>query len=182
MRKFTAAALALAATTFLLAASARADITVGVITSLSGPISSIGVPYAKGTATGVAAIGEIAGQKIKLVQLAAASDPSAAARAAHKLIEEDKIDILLGAAGAPPTLAAYGIAYEAKVPMIIIANILVEGERGDWEITVPQPASLMVAADVENMKKAGIKTVAYIGYSEGWGDRVYDALVKTAPE
>ena len=180
MVKFRLAALALAATS-LVAVSARADITVGVITSMSGPISSIGVPYAKGIAAGVAAIGEIAGQKVKVVQLDDASDPSAAARAAHKLIEEDKVDIILGAAGAPPTLAVYGIAYEAKVPMIVIANILVEGERGEWQITVPQPASLMVAADVENMKKAGIKTVAYIGYSDAWGDLVYDALMKTAP-
>src|SRR3954453_14433334 len=109
MRNFTIAARALPPAS-LLAASARADVAVGVITSLSGPISSIGVPYAKGIAAGIAAIPEIAGQKIKLVQLDDASDPSAAARAAHKLIEEDKIDILLGAAGAPPTLAAYGIA------------------------------------------------------------------------
>jgi branched-chain amino acid transport system substrate-binding protein len=180
MRKLSLAGLALAVAS-LIGASARAEITVGVITSLSGPISSIGIPYGKGIAAGLAAIGEIAGQKVTVVQLDDASDPSAAARAAHKLIEEDKVDIILGAAGAPPTLAVYGIAYEAKVPMIVIANILVEGERGEWEITVPQPASLMVAADVENMKKAGIKTVAYIGYSDAWGDLVYDALMKTAP-
>jgi branched-chain amino acid transport system substrate-binding protein len=180
MRKLSLACLTLAAAC-LVGVSARAEITVGVITSLSGPISSIGIPYGKGIAVGLAAIGEIAGQKIKVVQLDDASDPSAAARAAHKLIEEDKVDIILGAAGSPPSLAVYGIAYEAKVPMIIIANILVEGERGAWEITVPQPASLMVAADVENMKKAGIKTVAYIGYSDAWGDLVYDALMKTAP-
>src|SRR3979490_2958950 len=82
MRKFTAAALALAANTFLLGPSARADITVGVIPSLSGPISSIGVPYAKGIAAGVAAIGEIAGQKVKVVQLRhAPAPPGGAGRA-----------------------------------------------------------------------------------------------------
>ena len=161
--------------------SAQAQINVGVVTSLSGPISSIGIPYGKGIATGLASINEISGQKVNVFQLDDASDPSAAARAAHKLIEENTVDIILGAAGSPPTLAVYGIAYEAKVPLIVIANILVEGERGEWEITVPQPASLMVAADVENMKKAGIKTVAYIGYSDAWGDLVYDALMKTAP-
>jgi len=160
---------------------AQAQINVGVVTSLSGPISSIGIPYGKGIATGMASINEISGQKVNVFQLDDASDPSAAARAAHKLIEENKVDIILGAAGSPPTLAVYGIAYEAKVPLIVIANILVEGERGEWEITVPQPASLMVAADVDNMKKAGIKTVAYIGYSDAWGDLVYDALMKTAP-
>src|SRR5260221_11202496 len=116
---------------------------------------------------------------VNVFQLDDASDPSAAARAAHKLIEEDKVDIILGAAGAPPTLAAYGIAYEAKVPMIVIANILVEGERGEWEITVPQPASLMVAADDENMKKAGTKTVPYIDYSDPARDSGLSATMKT---
>ena len=67
MVKFRLAALALAATS-LVAVSARADITVGLITSMSGPISSIGVPYSKGIAAGIAQIGEISGQKIKLVQ------------------------------------------------------------------------------------------------------------------
>jgi branched-chain amino acid transport system substrate-binding protein len=38
----------------------------------------------------------------------------------------------------------------------------------------------MVAADIEHMKKHGIKTVAYIGYGDSWGDLVYDALVRTA--
>ncbi len=137
----------------LMGHSAWAQINVGVVTSLSGPISSIGIPYGKGIAAGLASINEISGQKVNIFQLDDASDPSAAARAAHKLIEENKVDIILGAAGAPPTLAVYGIAYEAKVPMIVIANILVEGERGDWQITVPQPASLLV----------------------------YDALMKTAP-
>jgi branched-chain amino acid transport system substrate-binding protein len=179
MGKWGLVGLALAAG--LMGNSAQAQINVGVVTSLSGPISSIGIPYGKGIAAGLASINEISGQKVQIFQLDDASDPSAAARAAHKLIEENKVDIILGAAGAPPTLAVYGIAYEAKVPMIVIANILVEGERGDWQITVPQPASLMVAADVENMKKAGIKTVAYIGYSDAWGDLVYDALMKTAP-
>ena len=36
--------------------SAQAQINVGVVTSLSGPISSIGIPYGKGIAAGLASI------------------------------------------------------------------------------------------------------------------------------
>ncbi|HEY0420627.1 MAG TPA: ABC transporter substrate-binding protein, partial [Acetobacteraceae bacterium] len=54
------------------------------------------------------------------------------------------------------------------------------GERGAWEITIPQPAPLMIAADVEHMKKSGVKTVAYIGFNDAWGDLVYEALQATA--
>ena len=31
------------------------------------------------------------------------------------------------------------------------------------------------------MKQNGVKTVGYIGFSDAWGDLVYDALMKAAP-
>ena len=36
----------------------------------------------------------------------------------------------------------------------------------------------MVAAVVERMKKDNVKKAAYIGFSDSWGDLVYDALMK----
>jgi branched-chain amino acid transport system substrate-binding protein len=65
------------------------------------------------------------------------------------------------------------------VPLIITANAVVPGDKGAWEITIPQPAELMVAADVQMMKKANVHTVAYIGYSDAWGDLVYNALMQS---
>jgi branched-chain amino acid transport system substrate-binding protein len=161
-------------------AAQAADITVGFITSLSGPVSSIGIPYQKGLAAGMATTSEVAGHKIRVISLDDASDPTAAARNARKLIEEDKVDVLIGTAGAPGTLAMVAVAQELKVPQISIANANPEGERGSWSVTVPQPAPLMVAATVERMKATGVKTIGYIGFGDAWGDLVYDALMKTA--
>lgn len=176
MRYFKLAASAILAST-VAAASAQAQVVVGIITSLSGPVSSIGIPYARGYAAWEAGGTEVAGEQLKLIQIDDASDPSAAARAAKKLIEEDHVDVVLGAASSPASLAVYGVTSEAKVPLIITANALVPGDKGAWEITIPQPAELMVAADVQMMKKANVHTVAYIGYSDAWGDLVYNALM-----
>ena len=38
----------------------------------------------------------------------------------------------------------------------------------------------MVSVVVDYMKAAGVKTVGYIGYSDGWGDLVYGGLQKSA--
>jgi len=74
---------------WLLVLPARAsDITVGLITSMTGPNASIGIPYAKGTAAGVAYKDEVDGVKIRVQQLDDSSDPTTGARDAHKLIEE----------------------------------------------------------------------------------------------
>jgi branched-chain amino acid transport system substrate-binding protein len=161
-------------------ARAQAAIKVGVIESTSGPVSSIGIPYVKGIAAAMAEGGVIDGIKFNVVQIDDASDPAASTRAARKLIEEDKVDVLVGSAGAPTSLALNSVAAEAHVPLIITGNIFVTGEKGDWEITIPQPAPLMIAADIEEMRKTGIKTVGYIGYNDAWGDLVYDSLKAAA--
>jgi branched-chain amino acid transport system substrate-binding protein len=157
-----------------------ADLKVGFITSLSGPVSSLGIPYDKGIKAAVAYKSELNGHKIELVQLDDGSDPSTAARNARKLIDEDKVDVIIGTAGSPGALAIAAVARETRTPLISIANANLPGEDGAWMVTLPQPAPLMVSAVVERMKKSGVKTVGYIGFSDAWGDLVYDALQKSA--
>ena len=161
-------------------AALAADLKVGFITSLSGPVSSLGIPYAKGIQAALLYKAEVAGRKITMVQFDDASDPSTAARNARKLIDEDKVDVIIGTAGSPGALAIAAVARETKTPLISIANANLPGEDGAWMITIPQPAPLMIAAVVEHMKRSGIKTVGYIGFSDAWGDLVYDSLTKAA--
>jgi branched-chain amino acid transport system substrate-binding protein len=157
-----------------------ADLKVGFITSLSGPVSSLGIPYEKGIKAGVAYKAMVGGHKVQLVQLDDGSDPATAARNARKLIEEDKVDVVIGTAGSPGALAIAAVARETKTPLISIANANLPGEDGAWMVTLPQPAPLMVNAVVERMKKSGVKTVGYIGFSDAWGDLVYDSLLPAA--
>ena len=76
------------------ASTAQADITIGFVTSLSGPGSSIGIPYGRGIQAAMEYKNEVNGEKIKLIQLDDGSYPSAATRNARKLIEEEKVDLL----------------------------------------------------------------------------------------
>ena len=157
-----------------------ADLKVGFVTSLSGPGSSIGIPYAKGIQAAAAFKPEVGGRKIQLIQLDDASDPSTAARNARKLIDEEKVDVLIGTSGVPGSMAIAAVARESKTPMIGITPLSLAGEEGAWTVTVAQPVPLMVSAVVDSMKRSGVKTVAYIGFSDSWGDLVYDALQKSA--
>lgn len=160
--------------------SLAVDLKLGFITSLSGPSSSLGIPYGKGLQAGVAYRPDIDGKKIQVVQLDDASDPTTAARNARKLVVEDKVDALIGTAGTPSGLAINGVARELKVPFISIAQAKIDGANGAWMVTVPQATPLMVEAVVKHMKAAGVKTVAYIGFSDAWGDIVYEALAASA--
>ena len=170
-----AIALAIAIPIAIGAPAAQAQVKVGVIVSLSGPAASIGVPYSKGFAAWMAGPDN---KGLTIIQIDDASDPAVAARAAKKLVEEDHVDIIVGSAATPPSIAIYGVAAESKTPMVFAANGLIPGERGAWEITVPQPVPLMISADLVAMQKAKVKTIGYIGFSDAWGDLVYDSLKK----
>lgn len=160
----------------LAALPARAEITVGFVTSLSGPASSIGILYSNGIKAAHLYRDAVAGETIRLIQLDDGSDPSAATRNARKLVEENKVDILIGTSSAPSSLAMAAVAAELKVPMIAISPINVEASQsGDrWAICVPQTPALMMKAVTDRMAKNGTKKVGYIGFSDAWGDLVYN--------
>ena len=181
MNKFLRAVGAAAIASLLAVPAGTAEIKVGLITSMTGPGASIGIPYSKGRAAGEVYKDDVNGIKIKVEQLDDTSDPSTGTRDARKLIEQDNVDVLMGAGNTPITLAIVAVSREQKVPLIaLVPTGNLPGDSGSWMISIPQPAPLMVAAVVERMKATGVKTVGYIGYNDAWGDLVYDALKKTA--
>ncbi|VTU27437.1 leucine ABC transporter subunit substrate-binding protein LivK [Variovorax sp. PBS-H4] len=168
-----AAALALTSTY-------AADLKVGVSSSLSGPLSALGIPYEKGVRAAYALHPEIGGRKVQLIVLDDASDPTTAARNARKLISEDKVDVLIGTSGVPGSLAMASVAREMQAPLISPTPFNLPAADSSWTVTVSQAFPVMVNAVVERMKKSGVKTVGFIGYADALGDLAYDSLVKSA--
>jgi len=182
MQTLTRTALAAAMGAGLAMTAFAADLKVGLSVSLSGPNSSLGVPYAKGMQAALAYKPEVNGRKIQLIVLDDGSDPTTAGRNARKLVEEDKVDVLMGTSGVPAAIAMAQVGRDAKVPMIGLTPIQLDPAENGWVFTVAQPTQLMIDAVVQRMKKDGVKTVGYIGFSDAWGDLVYNALMKSAPE
>jgi branched-chain amino acid transport system substrate-binding protein len=175
------AAAALATFAALLPAAQAADLKVGLSVSLSGPNSSLGVPYAKGMQAALAYKGEVNGRKIQLVVLDDGSDPTTAGRNARKLVDEEKVDVLMGTSGVPSAIAMAQVGRESKTALIGLTPIMLDPAENPWVMTVAQPTQLMIDAVVERMKRNGVKSVGYIGFSDAWGDLVYAALMKAAP-
>jgi branched-chain amino acid transport system substrate-binding protein len=143
-------------------------------------VSALGIPYQKGIQAAQAAMPAIAGRKVQVILLDDASDPSVAARNARKLVTEDKVDVLIGTSGVPGALAIAAVARETQTPLISPTPVTLPPNDGGWTVTVSQPFPLMVAAVVDKMKANGVKTVAYIGFSDALGDLAFDSLNKAA--
>ena len=180
--RICAAAAALSLT--LGATATRAEIVVGFVTGLSGPISSIGIPNAKGIAAGAAYRSEVGGETVRIIQLDDASDPTAAVRNTRKLVEQEKVDFLIGTSGAPQTVAMATVATELKVPMIAISPIAepAKSDGGPWVVQIPHPQKLLAQGVVADMKRRNVKTVGFIGFSDALGDLMHDSLTAAAQE
>jgi branched-chain amino acid transport system substrate-binding protein len=153
---------------------AWADIKVGVVLSTTGPAASLGIPEKK---TVELFPKEIAGQKIEYVFMDDASDPTSAVKATKKLIDEDKVEVVIGSSITPNSLAMVDVVGAAKVPNISLAagrNIVypVEGNR-KWVFNTPQTTGLMARAVVKNMVQHQFKSVAYIGFDDAYGEDWY---------
>ncbi len=179
LKKLTS--IALAAGALLLAASAQADINVGVTVSATGPAASLGIPE-KNT---IALMPKtIAGQKINYIVLDDASDTTKAVSNTRKLITEDKVDIILGSTVTPNSLAMIDVVAEAQVPMISMAASarIVEPvdaqKRGVFK--TPQNDIMMALAIVTHMANAGVKTAGYIGFADAYGEGWYQEFSKIA--
>ena len=161
--------------------SAFAQIKVGVSVSATGPAASLGIPEKN---TFALLPKEIAGQKVQYIVLDDATDSTTAVKNARKLVSEEKVDLLIGSTAVPGSLAMSDVAAESGTPMISMAASasLVEpvDAKRRWIFKTPQNDSQMATAIVAHMLDAGVKSVAFIGFSDAYGEGWYREFSKLA--
>jgi branched-chain amino acid transport system substrate-binding protein len=164
-----------------LAAPARADLTVGVTVSATGPAASLGIPERN---TFALMPTTIAGQKVNYLILDDASDTTAAVKNARKFVTEDKVDVILGSTTTPNSLAMIDVAAEAQTPMISMAASARIVEPMDakrrWVFKTPQSDEQMAAAITAHMAASGVKSVGFIGFADAYGEGWWNEFSKTA--
>ena len=151
--------------------SVWADINVGVVVSTTGPAASLGIPEKNTIALLPQTMG---GQKINYIILDDASDTTAAVANTRKLISESKADVIIGSSTTPNSLAMIDVVAEGKTPMMTLgasARIITPMDaKKAWVFKTPQNDAMMAGAIVDHMVKAGIKTAAYIGFNDAYGE------------
>ena len=162
-------------------AQVHADITVGVTLSATGPAASLGIPE-KNTMALLPTT--IAGQKVNYIVLDDASDTTTAVKNTRKLLAENKVDVIIGSTTSPNSLAMIDVVAEGETPMIAMAasaRIIdpMDAKRA-WVFKTPQNDAQMATAIVEHMTNNNVKTVAYIGFADAYGEGWWNEFSKSA--
>jgi len=162
--------------------SASADIKVGIVISATGPGSALGQPQLKTVAT---LPKEIGGEKVTYITLDDESDPTKGVQNARRLVIQDGVDVFVGSSLTPVTMPMLDIALESKTPLLSLAaaTAIVQpmDEKRAWAFKVVPNDDLMAGAILKHIAKSGVKTLGYIGVSDGYGEGYYKEVSRLAP-
>jgi branched-chain amino acid transport system substrate-binding protein len=167
MKRISARVAATAVATLLAATFAHADITIGVSLPLTGPTSALGIPCKNGIDLWPKTV---AGEKLNVIILDDATDPTVGVKNARRFVTEDKVDLILGSAATPIAVAMSDVATEAQTVQLTLSPIVLPEGKGAWSFRLPQSTAVMAIPIIDYWKKTGVKTFGYLGYSDAYGE------------
>ncbi|TEA76891.1 ABC transporter substrate-binding protein [Allopusillimonas ginsengisoli] len=177
--------LALSAALFAVlgTAPASAQVKVGVVTSATGPTALIGIPQKNTVALLPKKIGDLT---VEYISLDDASDPTQSVTNFKKLISEEKVDALIGPSGSPNAMGVIQFAAESGTPMLAPVGtasvVLPMTPDKKWVFKTTQNDDIIAKALVGHMAKHGIKTAAFIGLNDAYGENWLKVLTGLAKE
>jgi branched-chain amino acid transport system substrate-binding protein len=163
-----AAAMLAAAT----AAQAQEPIRVGSFLSVTGPAAFLGDPEQKTLELYVErlnAAGGVLGRKLQLTVYDSAGDAEKARAFAKRLIEQDRVDLIVGGSTTGETMAVVPLIEQAGMPFISLAGavVIVEPVK-KWVFKTPHSDRQACERIFADMKGRGMTRIALISGAGGF--------------
>lgn len=148
---------------------------IGVVTSGTGPASTIGAPA-------IAAIElyreQLAAQKnlpfkVEFVHYDDASDPTKSVNNVRKLIQEDGAAMVICCTATPSSIAVGKVSEDGKTPTISMsaaAAVVEPISEKRYTFKTPITDRLMVNHTLDYMVKKGVKKLAFLGLDDSYGE------------
>jgi branched-chain amino acid transport system substrate-binding protein len=162
MKTLLAGAAALCA-----AGAAMADITIGVTLPLTGPASGLGLPMQNQFKLWPATL---AGEKVNLVILDDATDPTKGVQNAKRFVTQDNVDVIIGSAATPVAIPIADVATESGTVQLAASPAALPPGKDAWTFRLPQSTAVMANGMITHMVRNGVKTVGFLGYSDAYGE------------
>jgi branched-chain amino acid transport system substrate-binding protein len=159
-------------------------IKLGVAITLTGTQSNPGKHSEQGIDIAVEQInaaGGINGKRVEVIKYDDKGQPAEALKAVTRLIEQDKVHVIMGPLSSNSVMAVGEYVNNAKVPAIGVAVGIVWLNQG-WNYYFRSSANTRTTADTlfKTIKKSGAKTMGYFSINEEFGNNFVkdmDALI-----
>src|SRR3990172_7395411 len=170
--------LAAVAATFALiagAAVAQEPIKIGSFLSVTGGAAFLGDPEQKTLELYVGKInaaGGVLGRKLQLVAYDSAGDAEKARTFTKRLIEQDKVDVIVGGTSTGETMAVIPLVEAAQIPFISLAGagVIIEPVK-KWVFKTPHTDRMACEKIFIDMQSRKLSKIALISGPGGFDKR-----------
>lgn len=168
------------------AAMAQGPIKIGAFLSVTGPAAFLGDPEQKTLELYVQRInaaGGVLGRKLELVSYDSAGDAEKARTFAKRLIEEDKVDAIVGGSTTGETMAVIPLVEQAGIPFISLAGavVIIEPVK-KWVFKTPHTDRMACEKIFVDMKSRHISRIGLISGSGGFDKSMRAECLKVAAQ
>lgn len=159
---------------FMASAGALADnIKIGSFLSVTGAAAFLGEPELKTLQMYVEKInseGGVLGRKLELVSYDDGSEAAKSNSFAKRLLDEDKVDVILGGTTTGGTMSVIPLVEKAGVPFIsFAAGVGIVEPVKKWIFKVPHTDRMAAEKVLNDMKARGFKKFALLSETTGFG-------------
>ena len=156
-----------------LSAQAADPIRIGSVLSVTGPAAFLGDPELKTLQLYVEKInkdGGVLGRPLELVHYDDGSDANKANGFGKRLIEDDKVDVIIGGTTTGATMSIAPLVDRAGVPFVSLAGAvaIVEPVK-KWVFKTPHTDRMAAERVFDDMKKRGLTKIALLSETSGFG-------------
>jgi branched-chain amino acid transport system substrate-binding protein len=165
-------------------ASGQEPIRIGAFLSVTGPASFLGDPEQKTLEMYVERInasGGVTGRKLQLVVYDDGGDADKARTFAKRLIEQDKVDVIVGGSTTGATMAAIPLIEQAQVPFVSLAGAvgIIEPVR-KWVFKTPHTDRMACEKIFADMRARKLTRLALISGAGGFDKSMRGECLKVA--
>jgi branched-chain amino acid transport system substrate-binding protein len=155
-------------------------LSIGMAIGQTGYLAAVDTPFGAGVELAVDELnkgGGLLGQKIKVTKVDMASNAAQATTLTNKLINQDKVGVLVVGYTSAATAAIAPIASGRKVPIVAAS---VPPEDPTWVISTLQPNTKTNGVAVEYLAKQGTKKIAVLFSQTPYGQLAAKAMKEVA--
>jgi len=149
------------------------NIKIGSFLSVTGTAAFLGEPELKTLQLYVEKInseGGVLGRKLELVSYDDGSEAAKSNSFAKRLVDEDKVDVILGGTTTGGTMAVIPLVEKAGVPFIsFAAGVGIVEPVKKWVFKVPHTDRMAAEKVLNDMKARGFKKFALLSETTGFG-------------
>jgi len=152
---------------------AKEPYKIGIVNNSTGFMGIVGIPQDAGSRLATEVInreGGINGHPLETIIYDGESKPEVCLRMARKLVERDKVDVMISGNFSPGIAVIVPVALEYKTPTLKYGTYVVDAVKEPWMFSMGTDGHFVGRGLVDYLHRKGYKTLAFIQIQDAFGE------------